>query len=33
MWNDLINRGYYEPAANIRWTAANIVAYLKTTMG
>jgi hypothetical protein len=33
MWNDLVNRGYYEPTAGIRWTSAEIVAYLKTTMG
>lgn len=33
MWNDLVNRGYYEPAAGIRWDAADIVSYLQTTMG
>lgn len=33
LWNDLINRGYYEPTAGIRWSATEIVAYLKTTMG
>lgn len=32
MWNDLINRGYYEPTAGIRWTSTQIVAYLQTTM-
>lgn len=32
MWNDLVNRGYYEPTAGIRWTSTEIVAYLKTTM-
>jgi len=32
MWNDLINRGYYEPTAGIRWGAAEIVAYIKTTI-
>jgi|SRR6185437_9078480 len=32
MWNDLINRGYYEPTAGIRWTSTEIVTYLKTTM-
>lgn len=32
MWNDLINRGYYEPTAGIRWGAADIVAYIKTTI-
>jgi len=33
MWNDLINRGYYEPAAGMRWDAGDIVSYLQTTMG
>ena len=33
MWNDLVNRGYYEPTAGVRWDAADIVAYLRTTMG
>jgi hypothetical protein len=33
MWNDMVNRGYYEPTAGVRWTASDIVAYLKTTMG
>jgi len=33
MWNDLVNRGYYEPAAGMRWDAGDIVAYLQTTMG
>jgi hypothetical protein len=32
MWNDLVNRGYFEPTAGIRWTAPEIIAYLKTTM-
>jgi hypothetical protein len=32
MWNDLINRGYYEPTAGIRWGASEIVAYIKTTI-
>jgi hypothetical protein len=32
MWNDLINRGYYEPTAGVRWGAAEIVAYIKTTI-
>ena len=32
MWNDLINRGYYEPTAGIRWGATEIVAYIKTTI-
>ena len=33
MWNDLVNRGYYEPAAGMRWDAGDIVSYLQTTMG
>jgi hypothetical protein len=33
MWNEVITRGYYEPTAGIRWTANEIVTYLKTTMG
>jgi len=32
MWNDLINRGYYEPTAGVHWGAAEIVAYIKTTI-
>jgi hypothetical protein len=32
MWNDLIHRGYYEPTAAVKWGAAEIVAYLQTTM-
>ena len=33
MWNDVVNLGYYEPAAGIRWTASNVVTYIKTTIG
>lgn len=33
MWNDLVNRGYYEPTAGVHWQAPEIIAYLKTTMG
>jgi len=33
MWNDLVHRGYFEPTAGVRWSAPEIVAYLKTTMG
>jgi hypothetical protein len=33
MWNDLVNQGYYEPTAGVRWTAPEIIAYLGTTMG
>ena len=32
MWNDTVNRGYYEPTAGVRWGPAEIIAYLKTTM-
>jgi hypothetical protein len=33
MWNDVVNRGYYEPTAGIQWGPAQIVAYIRTTMG
>jgi hypothetical protein len=33
MWNDLVNQGYYEPTAGIKWTGAEIIAYLQSTMG
>jgi hypothetical protein len=33
MWNDLVNRGSYEVSAGINWGPAEIVSYLKTTMG
>ena len=33
MWNDLVNRGYYEPTAGTKWGPPEIIAYLKTTMG
>jgi hypothetical protein len=33
MWNDIINRGFFEPTAGIRWGATEIVSYLRTTMG
>ena len=32
MWNDLINRGYFEPTAGVQWGAAEIVAYIRTTI-
>jgi hypothetical protein len=32
MWNSTINDGYYEATAGIRWSAAQCIAYLKTTM-
>lgn len=33
MWNDYVNRGYYEPTAGIRWNAAQIVTYINSTIG
>ncbi|HLX30550.1 MAG TPA: hypothetical protein VKV24_18890 [Casimicrobiaceae bacterium] len=33
MWNDVVNNGYYEPTAGVKWQAPEIIAYLKTTMG
>jgi len=34
MWNAYIGaKGYYEPTAGVHWGAAQIVAYIKTTMG
>jgi hypothetical protein len=33
MWNDVINRGYFEPTAGVRWGPTEIVQYIKTTMG
>lgn len=32
MWNDLINRGYYEPTQGVRWEAPEIVEYIQTTI-
>ncbi len=32
MFNEWAAKGYYEPSANIKWSAADIVTYLKTTM-
>jgi hypothetical protein len=31
VWNDTINRGYYEPAPGIKWGPSEIIAYVKTT--
>lgn len=31
MWNEYRTAGYYSPAANVKWYAADIVAYLKKT--
>ena len=33
MWNDMLNQGYYEPTAGVRWGVPEIIAYLNTTMG
>jgi hypothetical protein len=33
MWNGYIASGYFQPAAGIKWGAAEIVAYIKTTLG
>jgi hypothetical protein len=33
MWNDVVNLGFYEPTAGVQWGPAQIVAYIKTTMG
>jgi hypothetical protein len=32
IWNEWVSKGYFEPTANVRWNAAQIVEYLKTTM-
>lgn len=32
MWNDFNLKGYYENGANVRWYAADIIAYIKTTI-
>ena len=32
MWNELVNRGYFEPTAGIRWSESQVVAYIKTTI-
>jgi hypothetical protein len=33
MWNDLRSNGTFKPSAGIHWGAAEIVAYIKTTIG
>jgi len=33
MWNSIVNRGYYEATAGVQWGPAQIVAYIRTTMG
>ncbi|MGZ8287984.1 MAG: hypothetical protein ACXW2U_06535 [Telluria sp.] len=32
IWNELRARGYYAPAAGVKWYAADVVTYLKGTM-
>jgi hypothetical protein len=32
MWNDLLRKGYFEPTAGVRWGAAEITTYLRSTM-
>lgn len=32
MYNDFVNKGYFEPTAGVKWDADDIVAYLVTTM-
>ena len=32
MWNDMLSQGYFEPTAGVRWGAAEITAYLRSTM-
>lgn len=32
MFNEWAAKGYYEPSASVKWSAADIVTYLKTTM-
>ena len=31
MWNEWVRKGYFEPTANVRWDAATIVTYIKST--
>jgi hypothetical protein len=31
MWNDYVQKGYYEPTAGVKWDAAQIVIYLQHT--
>lgn len=33
MWNDFLANGFYEPTAGVHWGAAQIVTYLKSTIG
>lgn len=32
MWNEWVSKGYFEPTAGVKWSSAQIVDYLKTTM-
>jgi hypothetical protein len=33
LWNDYVALGYFEPTAGVQWGPAQIVAYIKSTMG
>ena len=32
MWQECQTKGYFQPIAGVKWTPAQVVAYLKTTM-
>lgn len=32
MWNEWVSKGHFEPSAGAKWSSAQIVAYLQTTM-
>lgn len=32
MWSECQTKGYFEPIAGVKWSSAQVVAYLKTTM-
>ena len=32
IWNEYINRGYFEPTAGVRWDSTQIVTYIKSTI-
>jgi hypothetical protein len=32
MWNQFAERGYFEPVAGVRWDAADIVTYIRSTI-
>ena len=31
MWNEWVSNGFFEPTANVQWSSAQIVTYIKTT--